>query len=129
MFATLSEARKEAIDVQSSAEDDGMNKLYQKGASNRLHIIECHNEETMARVRRTRPEQPAEASSGHAGVVPLSLLDFVLERDEYKGRTSWILKIQIRADHTSGFFYTDVSSIPLPIIETFSIDQRLCGMI
>jgi hypothetical protein len=28
-----------------------------------------------------------------------------------------------------GVFYIDVNAIPLPIVETFSINQRLCGMI
>jgi hypothetical protein len=28
-----------------------------------------------------------------------------------------------------GVFYIDVNSIPLSIVETFSINQRLCGMI
>jgi hypothetical protein len=28
-----------------------------------------------------------------------------------------------------GFFEIDVNSIPLPIAETFSINQKLCGMI
>jgi hypothetical protein len=34
----------------------------------------------------------------------------------------------LRRSH-SGVFYIDVNSIPLFIVETFSINQRLCGMI
>jgi hypothetical protein len=36
-----------------------------------------------------------------------------------EGRTSQILKIPIRANHTPRFFDIDLNSIPLPIIETF----------
>jgi hypothetical protein len=32
-------------------------------------------------------------------------------------------------DHTPGFFDIDVNSTPISIVETFSINQRLCGMI